>query len=518
MRRLVLLILIFVADLWLSGDAISQPENATRFPLVFRFMDWDPTQPEGYQSGMDANSLTPEKVKLSIGVHNEPMKPMRYKMTVREAMGIVGLVLDVEPDYLFEVGKHYKVIFAAQEYAIADQAENKIGSWLPQDDKGTRYFTQNFHLKKSPYGHIFMVDESYKKTLPLVYENKRYYLPWWPGSRYWWKDESPRVREVEALPDNRPQIRHARFSHNTKEILLLTNDTLHAISVENGLTLAKLPLSGSKQLFAAGNSVFADISEGWIEVWDLKSYKPRAKIHLPAVRNADIQLSPQGDLLAVAEVGQNQHGWMTFAKIKIWDTASGQLKITINKPDEWTGQGGLIFLAFSPDGKTLASGSSFGVGDSVGGTLKLWNVQTGELIKTFAQPTAGVGNVAFSSDGQYIGAMRSQGMPDAHTGGPFYGLWEVQSGQLLNNFRFRLDWRIPTQLIILPSGMLLLDKGKSKTIIDPKSGLIMLDNFDVEASNVLARYQNLVLKRGAKSLVLENTKTKRVIKEWPEFR
>lgn len=313
-------------------------------------------------------------------------------------------------------------------------------------------------------------------------------------------------------------VKYARFSRDSKRIFLVIDEALHIVSVEKGDTLNKIPLIGSKQLFTDNESVLVDVSEGFIKVWDLNTYELRSTIWLPAVYNRDIKLSPQGDKLAVAEGSRNRFGEMTFSRIKIWNTQSGELINNIVKPDDWTGQGGLISIAFSPDGRHLASGSMFGRGDSVAGALKLWDAQTGELIRTFSQPTAGLANLTFSSDGQYIGAMRSRGMDDAHTRGPFFGLWNVQSGELLCNSRLRLDRDVQTQLITLPSGMLLLNAGKSKTILDPKSGLIMLNNFDVEAPDVLARWENLVLKRGLESLTLENTKTKKVVKEWLEFR
>jgi len=56
-----------------------------------------------------------------------------------------------------------------------------------------------------------------------------------------------------------------------------------------------------------------------------------------------------------------------------------------------TGQVGS--LAFSPDGKTLASGSW----DK---TIKLWDLKTGQELKTLNEHTSFVFSVAFSPDGK----------------------------------------------------------------------------------------------------------------------
>lgn len=67
-----------------------------------------------------------------------------------------------------------------------------------------------------------------------------------------------------------------------------------------------------------------------------------------------------------------------------------QLKQTL------TGHSGSVYLAvFSPDGKTLASGS-------YDNTVKLWQVQTGALMQTLSGHSQGVPAIAFSPDGKTL--------------------------------------------------------------------------------------------------------------------
>jgi CHAT domain-containing protein/Tol biopolymer transport system component/tetratricopeptide (TPR) repeat protein len=117
--------------------------------------------------------------------------------------------------------------------------------------------------------------------------------------------------------------------------------------------------------------------------------------------SACLAFSPDGKILASG--GRD---------IKLWEVRTGENTATL------TGHTGLVtVVSFSPDGKTLASG-----GDDK--SIKLWEVRTGKNTATFTGHTGVVTAVSFSPDGKTL----ALGGPDG------VKLWDVGSGKKTATF------------------------------------------------------------------------------------
>lgn len=149
-----------------------------------------------------------------------------------------------------------------------------------------------------------------------------------------------------------------------------------------------------------GKNIISSSFDNTIKIWNAAdgSLLKTLKGHTEAV--VGLAVSPDGRLLASGSDDKT---------VRIWELHSGKLLRTLQN-----GDGHVYAVAFSPDGKKLISGSRdkdnlgeivqnfFGNNTAKGISMRLWDVQSGELLETLAEHSNDVVDVCYSSDGKWI--------------------------------------------------------------------------------------------------------------------
>lgn len=125
-----------------------------------------------------------------------------------------------------------------------------------------------------------------------------------------------------------------------------------------------------------------------------------------------------GGLMAVAWLPDGIRGCSASedGTVRLWDVRTGQLLRTFNGH-----KGFVMSVAVSPDGRYMLSGG----GD---GTVRLWEVETGTQVRSFSENKAPVRGVAFSPDGGL--ALFATAQP-----GGDVSLYDTHSGELVRSLK-----------------------------------------------------------------------------------
>jgi WD40 repeat protein/predicted Ser/Thr protein kinase len=129
---------------------------------------------------------------------------------------------------------------------------------------------------------------------------------------------------------------------------------------------------------------FAIDATGLIQVWQTDTGHLLRAMKGPAPRIRNAVLSPQGRQIAVCVERENA--------ARLYDCATGAERLLAGHRDFVSG------LAFSPEGSTLATGS-------IDGTIRLWNVATGQTIASLPGHMQETTDVAFSPDGRTLASL-----------------------------------------------------------------------------------------------------------------
>ncbi|MBW4432670.1 MAG: AAA-like domain-containing protein [Pelatocladus maniniholoensis HA4357-MV3] len=147
-------------------------------------------------------------------------------------------------------------------------------------------------------------------------------------------------------------------------------------------------------------------------------------------RPTNIAFSPDGKTIAS---GSNY-------TIKFWDITTGQVIKTL------AGNEGVKSVAFSPDGKIIASGG-------YDKTIKLWDITTGQVIKTLSSQNNSIYEIKFSPNSKILASRSNNNIIQ---------LWDVTTGKVIKNLSDHTD--LVNSIVFSPDGKILASASSDTTI------------------------------------------------------
>lgn len=205
---------------------------------------------------------------------------------------------------------------------------------------------------------------------------------------------------------------------------------------------APLPVGGANALsFSPTDHLLAvgrwnGRGEPVVELWDLNAGKP-TKVRSYPTGNYSLAFSPDGKLLASFD---------SAGSVRITDWASGQHLHEFEVAplrETWAG-----VVQFSPDGRQLAIGEDFGL-------LRIFDLQTRTFMTNETKGAESVNSLAFSAASGLLAAGLGYGEGTI-------GLWDTRSGALLGELTNHTDF--VTALVFSADGRELLSASNDGTI------------------------------------------------------
>jgi WD40 repeat protein len=187
--------------------------------------------------------------------------------------------------------------------------------------------------------------------------------------------------------------------------------------------IQSVAISADSAILASGSS------DKTIKVWDLGTGELRHTLTGHSLCIFSLAISPDGQTLASC----------ADKTTKIWDLKTGKLLRNLNHLKS------VGSVAISSEGQIFAIGGNK--------TIKIWNPHTGEWPRTFSEELGYVGSVAISPDGNTLASGSTENI---------IKIWNLHTGQLLHQLTGHSD--TVRSLAISPDGKTLVSGSVDKTV------------------------------------------------------
>jgi len=242
------------------------------------------------------------------------------------------------------------------------------------------------------------------------------------------------------LSETRHNIVFASYSQDGRYIITAGSDSSIIIWNADRLTIYRtltgLEARPNMAVFSKNNEyALAGGKDNKVSMWDLGKISPVITKTFEGHKDQikSIDVGPDGKLLATGS---------TDKTIRIWDLQSTNLIYELKKHSKDVNS-----VVFSPDGKVLASGGA-------DGTIILWNVENGAIIKSQTAHKGYTRDIAFSHDGNLLASCGDDKL---------IKIWQVPGLEQSGTLTGHKDW--VQSIDFSPDGKTLISGGRDNLII-----------------------------------------------------
>ena len=263
---------------------------------------------------------------------------------------------------------------------------------------------------------------------------------------YLWDVETGKIKL--AISAHIKYLKNIRFSPNGKMLATCSehykDGTVKLWDISNGKLITTIigHESGVETIAFSPDGTFlvsvGEDEEDWtMKFWDVDTGELQTTYILENSRNVfqpNIAFSPDGNTIAICG------GWTNKA-VQLWDVAAGILKTNLQGHTD-----SVHNIAFSPDSRTLASGSD-------DRTVILWDVTTSSYKKTLIAHTDDIVGLAYSPDGNTLASASSDGT---------LVLWDAKNLLPRTTITEHVTWI--NEFDLSPDGRTIVSGGRDKLV------------------------------------------------------